>query len=155
MTVLRKQFSEKECLNLLNQADFGILSLIDEKGLPYGVPLNFVYDADHHALLFHLAKNGRKKRGVDVTPKAHFCIVLQAAIVPESFVTHYDSLMLEGHITDVIDDTEKVDALRKLGRRLAPTASERLNSVIKKEKDCVLIWRFHIDTISGKQNRDT
>ena len=36
--------NEEEALDLLAQTEYGILSMIDENGLPYGIPVNHVWD---------------------------------------------------------------------------------------------------------------
>ena len=36
--------NKEEALDLLAQTEYGILSMIDENGLPYGIPVNHVWD---------------------------------------------------------------------------------------------------------------
>ncbi|MBP9982899.1 MAG: pyridoxamine 5'-phosphate oxidase family protein, partial [Prevotella sp.] len=37
---------ENRAVELLQNSEYGILSMIDDKGLPYGIPLNYVWDGD-------------------------------------------------------------------------------------------------------------
>ena len=40
----RQQLPEEETIYLLRHATSGVLSLLDESGYPYGVPISYVYD---------------------------------------------------------------------------------------------------------------
>lgn len=152
-TYSRPTYSEEEIRRRLSQGHYGVLSLIDAEGLPYGVPLNYVYHPDRQALYFHAAKTGRKIRALTAHERAHFVIVLQEEIVPPIFVTHYDSLMLEGRLHLVQDDDERRQALTALCDRHAPDQPRR-DSVLAEGLARTAIIRFDIETASGKANRD-
>ena len=50
--------SEEEMFRILEEAPYGVLSTVGEDGIPYGVPISFVYKEG--AIFFHAAVEGHK-----------------------------------------------------------------------------------------------
>lgn len=65
----RQQLPEEETIYLLRHATSGVLSLLDESGYPYGVPISYVYD--DNKLYFHSALNGHKIDRYAILTKPH------------------------------------------------------------------------------------
>ena len=59
MRRFKQLLSEAETKEILRMATHGILSLVDADGMPYGVPLSFVYDGGD-IIYFHCARAGHK-----------------------------------------------------------------------------------------------
>ena len=59
---------------LLRTSEFGTLSMADNDGTPYGIPINFVWDGAESVYL-HCAPEGRKLRVLAKNPQVSFSIV--------------------------------------------------------------------------------
>lgn len=149
----RIKYTEARVFERLPSASYGVLSMIDAQGRPYGVPLNYVYVADRRALYFHASKTGRKIDALQAHHRGHFTVVLNESIMPEFFVTNYDALMLEGTVQIVEDEEERLKAITALCDQLAAGESRR-DEVIAGSMPRTTIIRFDIESVSGKANRD-
>ncbi len=85
---------EKSALAILNSGEYGILSMIDESGRAYGVPLNYVWDG-RNCIYIHCATEGRKLQGIDKNPSVSFCVVGKTNVISAKFTTEYESIILE------------------------------------------------------------
>lgn len=99
--------SEEKAYEILQRQSYGVLSVADKQATPYGVPLNYFYVKEDEALYFHGLVKGRKTDYLRENNKAAFVIVDMQKVMPEYFVTHYDSVMVEGTITFIEDEEEK------------------------------------------------
>lgn len=150
MSEKRIRMNEQEIRESLHKCSYGILSMVDEEGKPYAVPLNYFYLEEEEALYFHCAKKGRKIEALRKNPQVSFVAVEQERIVEEFFTTSYSSVMVEGRVSFVEEDQEKRRLLHILCERLAPTAVERREEVIEKYLPAVTLLRMDIERMSGK-----
>lgn len=74
---LRRQdraLSKESAIKIMENAKYGVLSLADKDGYPYGIPLHYVVDNDH--ILFHCSNaRGHKVELLKNTPKVSFTII--------------------------------------------------------------------------------
>lgn len=145
----RQQLSVEETKTLLNNATSGVLSLLDSNGYPYGVPISYVY-ADNK-LFFHSAISGHKIDAIRHTDKASFTIISKDEVHPETFTTHFRSVICFGRVRIVEDTDEKLAALRLLGERYNPGNEQATDDEIKKSGDHVAVIEFAIEHITGKE----
>lgn len=158
----RQQPVEKG-LELLAKAEWGVLSLVDADGAPYGVPLSFALDAkiapqDHHSagadalpdLIFHAAQEGRKIRCLAHDARAAFAVVGDTEVLPEQFSTRYLSVMACGRLHEVVDEEEKVRLLLRLTSKYSPGLDARAEAYARSAftKTCVL--RLTVENLSVK-----
>lgn len=90
-----RQLDEERALELLKTAEFGTLSMIDENGLPYGIPVNDVWNGKD-SLYIHCASEGKKLRAIATHPQVSFSIVGRVHLLPSKFTTEYESIVLKG-----------------------------------------------------------
>ena len=145
----RQQLPEEEAISLLSQATSGVLSLLDSDGYPYGVPISYVY-ADNK-LFFHSAVNGHKIDAIRHADKASFTIICKDEVHPETFTTHFRSVICFGHVRVIDDADEKLHALRLLGERYNPGDERALDEEIKKSGSHVAAIELDIEHITGKE----
>lgn len=156
MPFKREHWSDADIISKrLAEGRYGVLSLVDASGFPYGVPLNYVYDETNRALYFHSKQQGRKMTAICRHSTAHFSIVLSETVVPHIFTTNYESIFLEGKVHEVTDDEERHRGLLLLCERFAPHELSRRDEVIQKEWSRVAVLRFDITSMSGKSNQDS
>lgn len=154
-TYIRRQdrlLDEKRATELLRTAEYGVLSVTDTGGKPYGIPLNYVWDSDS-SLYFHCAPEGRKLRALSAGAEASFCVVGQVQLLPGQFTTRYESLVLEGCASVVTDDAERRHALRLLLGKLSPDHTEVGMEHAEKSFHRVAIIRMDIARWSGKSKK--
>lgn len=143
--------SANEARQLLEQGEYGILSTCGPDGQPYGLPLN--YCVLNNAIYFHCAMAGRKLMNLAAESRVSFCVVGRTEVLPESFSTRYESVIVFGRAAEVLGD-EKQQALEGLLEKYsAPFLAEgRTYITAKREKTKVI--RISIDAISGKARRN-
>ncbi len=145
----RQQLSDEEAIELLRHATSGVLSVLDEKGYPYGVPISYVYD--NNKLYFHSALNGHKIDAIRHADKATFTIICKDEIHPETFTTYFRSVICFGRVRLIEDETEKYQALYRLGKQYNPDDEEVLEAEIKKGGNHVAVIELAIEHITGKE----
>lgn len=145
----RQQLSQDECVDILCRATAGVLAVMGDGGYPYTVPLSHVYAGGH--LYFHSALQGHKVDAIKANPQCSFCVIAQDDVHPHEFTTHYKSVIAFGRIHVIDDDAERLMALRLLGRRHAPHDEQGLQHEIDKDFARVLMLRFDIEHLTGKQ----
>lgn len=147
----RKWHDQEEMLRFLDEAEFGVLSLIDAHARPYAVPLNFVRDG--RRLLFHCAPEGRKLDCIRFSPRVSFCVVGKTQVQPEIFSTLYESVIIEGSATLIEDEAAKIRALRILCRKYSPEHLLAAERAIEKSLHRTGVFEVTIDSMTGKAKR--
>ena len=145
----RQQLSEEEAIKLLRHATSGVLSVLDEDGYPYGVPISYVYD--NNKLYFHSALNGHKIDAINHSDKASFSIICKDEIHPETFTTYFRSVICFGRVRITENETEKYNALCLLGKQYNPNDEPALEEEIKKGINHVAVIVFDIEHVTGKE----
>lgn len=145
----RQLLSSEETFRLLCQATSGVLSVVDEQGYPYGVPLSYVY-ADRK-LYFHSAPDGHKMRAIRHSDKATFTVICQDEVHPETFTTHFRSVICFGRVRTLDDEEVKLRALRLLGKRYNPDDEPALEAEVRKGMGHVAVIEMTLEHVTGKE----
>ena len=141
---------EEQAAALLRRAEWGVLSMCDAGGTPYGIPVNYVWDGDS-ALYIHCAPEGRKLRCLDQEPKVSFCIVGNVNLLPSKFTTEYESIVLTGLAVRHLDEQERCHALELLLEKLSPDDKQVGMKYAEGSFHRVEIIRLDITSWSGKR----
>lgn len=149
-----RKMPQEDAYRVLREGRYGVLSMSAKDGTPYGVPLNYFYVPEENAIFFHCSTKGRKIDCLKENDRISFVVVGREEIVPERFVTHYDSVIVTGTASFITDGQEKVKRLLQLCRALAPASVGRRDEVIRKELAAVMIVKISIQSVTGKRNRD-
>lgn len=137
---------------LLRSAEWGVLSMSDEDGQPYGVPLNYVWDGER-SLYVHCAPEGRKLSCLDHEARVSFCVVSRVNLLPSKFTTEYESIVLTGRAVRHLADEEKRHALELLLDKLSPAGKVIGMKYAQGSFHRVEILRIDIESWSGKSKR--
>ena len=140
---------EHRALELLQQCEYGILSMIDEDGLPYGIPVNYVWDGQE-SIYIHCATEGKKLRSIRLHPKVSFCIIGHVHLLPNKFSTERESVVLKGHAHVGLSDEEKLHALHLLVDKLSPNFQEAGYKYADRALGRVEIIRIDFTEFAGK-----
>lgn len=154
MITAKRKMSEEEAYEILKRGKYGVLSVADHQATPYGVPLNYFYVKEDHALYFHGLVKGRKTDYLRENNKAAFVVVDMEKVMPERFVTHYDSVMVEGEITFIETEEEKREKMIQLCNKFAPGMIEKRDSIMQRELRATVVLKLNITSVVGKKNRD-
>lgn len=142
---------ESQCREVLRRNTSGVLSLLDESGYTYGVPMSYLPDGD--TIYFHCAKVGAKLDAARHHDKVSFTVIDCDRVIPEGFTTHYRSVIAFGRIRTLTDQEEMGAAIRSLARRYSPEASEtRLEKTVADEFSNMVILALEVEHLSGKES---
>lgn len=144
----RKEFEmcAADAQSLLRNGEYGVLSTVDEKGVPYGVPLNYAYDGEK--IYFHCAPNaGRKLANISRNNKVCFTVAGRVERVPEKFSTRYESVVAEGVAEPASD---KKYALKLLIEKYAAEYSEKGAEYIERSSEKTAVYEINITEFHGK-----
>ena len=149
----KQALSPEKCQEILQRGTSGVLALSGEGGYPYAVPISYVY-ADGK-LYFHSAKAGHKIDAIRSCPKGSFCVIHQDQVVPETYTTHYRSVIAFGALRVLEDEREKREAIELLAVKYAPEDTpEHRARFIEKDWAPLCMVEMEIHHLSGKQAKE-
>ena len=141
---------EDGILKILNECDYGVLSLLGDGGYPYGVPVNYVFDGK--AVYVHSAAEGHKSDALAKNRLVSFTVVARHRVIPEKFATAYTSVIVFGSAEIVGDAPAKTAALRALAAKYAPDEDEnKVSEEIAAYFDKTAVIKIVPEHISGKR----
>lgn len=123
---MRKKNRQKDviwALEVFDRAPFVTLSMVRPDGTPYGLPLNIVRK-DESTFYFHCADEGEKLDCIRINPVVSLSAVSRCTPKFEedkqNFTEYFHSATALGYAEIVVDDMEKIEALRLLCTRFLP-----------------------------------
>ena len=126
--------------------------MIDENGLPYGIPVNYVWDGKD-SLYIHCAPEGKKLRAIAAHPEVSFSIVGRVHLLPSKFTTEYESIVLKGTARVGLSPEERMQALVLLVEKLSPNYVEVGKKYAEKTFYRTEIIRQEVTEFSGKTKK--
>ena len=142
-----KALTNEEMLDIMNIAEYGILSTIGEDGYPYGVPVNFIYQ--NGDIYFHSALTGHKLDNIAFSDKVCFCVVIDVELIPDDFNTKYKSVIAFGDITEV-EETEKKDLYVAFLHKFSGDYMESGMEYIKNAGEKARIFKISVKHMTAK-----
>lgn len=148
MRRLNQQLPAEQVWSLLDQCAYMTLSMADQQGNPYGVPLSFV--VMNGAVYYHGALQGYKMDLIGERAAVCLTAVHQAENRGEEFNVFYTSVTAFGQASVVEDEEEKLKALYALCEKYAPgnTVAE---AYIKPRLQRTAVVRIDVKEITGKK----
>ncbi|HOL17197.1 MAG TPA: pyridoxamine 5'-phosphate oxidase family protein [Bacillota bacterium] len=148
---MSRELLAEEIEQILNQSEVGRLGLCRD-ARPYVVPLCYYYNGK--AIYFHGAPRGRKVDCIKDGGRACFLVdhfmEVQKSENPCKFNVAFKSVMVEGPVTLVEDEEEKVAALQGLAARYGgPEAASRLAAGDTRR---TAVFKLLIEQKSGRAN---
>jgi nitroimidazol reductase NimA-like FMN-containing flavoprotein (pyridoxamine 5'-phosphate oxidase superfamily) len=140
---------EATATELLTNSEYGVLSLTDEDGKAYGIPVNYVWDGND-SIYIHCAPEGKKLRGIEKKTDVSLCVVGHTHLIPNKFTTEYESIVMQGTARIHLDDEEKMRALRLIIRKFSPNDAVIGEKYAKGSFHRVEIIRIDVSLWSGK-----
>ena len=146
-----KLMSREECMDVLNKAEYGVLSTVSEDDTPYGVPMNFACVDD--AVYFHCATVGHRLENLAYNDNACFNVVDSVVLMADQFNTQYRSVTIFGKIEKVESADEKRKGLTALVEKLSPQYMEAGAKYINSSFDDVIVLKLDMAKMTGKATR--
>lgn len=148
---IRKQervLEESRIQALLQNGEYGVLSTTSVDGGVYGVPMSYV--EEDGSIYFHSGMEGHKIENITANPLVSFCIVGQTRVLPSTFSTIYESVIVVGLIETVEDKEEKISALRLLVKKYSPDFSAEGETYLQRAVQKTKVLKLVIHHITGK-----
>ncbi len=150
MRRIDREIDLKEAIGILETAEYGVLSTVNEEGQPYGIPLSYVYKGN--AIYFHCAVAGQNLDNIAINSKVSFCVVGTTKVLPETFGTLYESVVVFGNAGEV-HDTERYSALVWLLEKYSTEFIKEGLQYIEAENHRTKVFKIEISHMSGKARR--
>lgn len=71
----------------------------------------------------------------------------------DEFTTKYESAIIRGKIFEVLDDNEKIAALRAICQRHTPANMPNFDEAISRSLKITAIWKVIIEDVDGKRRK--
>ena len=145
-----RAITKEEAIALLNKAEYGVLSTVNENGKPYGVPLNFcIIDL---CIYFHCAIEGQKIDNIKQNKSVSFCVVGNTEILPDKFGTKYESVIVSGGVEEVFDINKQI-ALKGLLQKYSPEFFDKGLKYIEDLGEKTRVFKITINKLTGKARK--
>lgn len=138
----------EETLQILKTRTSGVLAVSGDEGYPYAVPLSYTFKNDR--LFFHCAKSGHKLDAIQNNDKVSFCIIDQDLVIPQTFTTHFRSVIVFGRARILTEDDERRSALESLVEKYSPDFITEGQNEIESGWNRVCLIEVKIEHITGK-----
>ena len=150
-TVRRKDrlLPESRACELLRCGEYGYLSMTDDRGIPYGIPINYVWDGEE-TVYMHCAPTGHKLDCIASHPEVSFCVVGHTQVIPDKFTTGYESIVVKGTAVTGLPSEERMKALELLLQKYSPNHVEVGLNYAKASFGRTEIIRLRMTEFSGK-----
>lgn len=168
-----REMGREFALKIIDNSEYGVLSVIDADGAPYAFPLSLVRKED--SLYFHSAQGGKKVEifennpivtvvfvGKIKIPELFTTEVLDSFLEDEKkastltskvFTTEFESAIVNGHISLVDNEQEAIEALRLLSEKYTPSKMKYFDMAVKSGLSRTNIYRIDINSITAKRKK--
>lgn len=160
-------------LSIIDSSEYGILSMIDEKDEPYGIPLSIV--RDENILYFHSAKLGKKVDALLKNPIVSVSFVGEVKIpeiyideeledmnsdpskaakyIGDVFTTEFESAIVKGKAKLVEEEQVKINAMRLICEKYTPTKMKFFHAAVNSSINVTNIYSIEIDELTSKRKK--
>lgn len=145
----KQLLSETETVEILKRCTSGVLGVSGDDNYPYTVPLSYAYQEGK--LVFHCAQSGHKLDGIAGNDKVSFCVIDKDEVIPETFTTHFRSVIVFGRARILTEDSEKRAALACLVEKYSPDYVVEGQKEIERDWNRVCLVEVKIESMTGKE----
>ena len=141
-------------LALIDRCSHGVVAVSTGTATPYCLPLSLV--RVENRLYFHCAREGRKIQLLRQNPRV--CITFVGAdtpafIPPAMYTSYFQSVIVTGTASEVLDPAEKAAALRALCQKLTPDFMDGFDRAIETSLSATAVWGIEMEEMIGKAKR--
>lgn len=149
-----REITYDEAMQLLKDAEYGVLATAGADNIPYAVPMNYVMD--NNTIYLHCARVGHKIDNIQANPNVMFTVVGKTLPVHEGidYSTFFESAMAFGKARFVEDSDEYKNALYILTEKYFPNGMDTFEkSMAKYDFTKLSVIAIDISHVSGKAKR--
>ncbi len=146
-----RQLSDEETARILREGEWGVLSVLGDRGYPYGVPMSYGY-ANGKIYLHSTPEQSHKLDAIRKEPKVCFTVVTEHTLLPESYSVRYRSAIVFGTARILETAEEKQSAMVWMMTGLAPEALDRARDHCVRESDSYAMIEITPEHVTGKAN---
>ncbi len=117
----------------------------------YALPLSIA--RIDNVIYFHCAKEGKKIDCFRQNNQVCISCVGDTLRPTDEFTTKYESAIIRGKIFEVLDDNEKIAALRAICQRHTPANMPNFDEAISRSLKITAIWKVIIEDVDGKRRK--
>ena len=133
----------------LCECEYATMRLVSPGNTPYAVPVSpAVVGKD---VYIHCALEGTKLDILRQNPQVVLSCVGQTQLQPEEYTTAFASAVAFGRAQIVTDETEKIEALRAICLKYAPSHMDKFDEAIKRSLHRTGIIKITLERLYGKQ----
>lgn len=139
---------------LIDRCTYGVVAISTGEDTPYCLPLSLV--RVDNRLYFHCAKQGRKLDLLHRNPKV--CVTFVGTSEPayvesnNTFTDYFQSAMVTGTASEVLEDDEKIEALRALCIKVTPEgmSGDNFERAVSGSLAVTGVWRIEMEEVTAK-----
>lgn len=169
-----REMDEAFAKQVIDKAKFGVLSVCDNRSnTPYSLPLSLV--RNEGTLYFHSAKEGTKVELISRIEKARIVFVGEVQVpdlysnteldemvkdkektiqlISRVFTTEFESAIVEGKVSEVIDWDEKVLALKLICEKYTPDKMAYFDYAVEAGEKYTKVYRIEIESLTAKRKK--
>ena len=151
MRGMRRKDREKTkdfALAVVDKCAYSVVATVSPDGSPYCIPLSLAREGEW--IYFHSAMEGQKIDNLRNDNRVCISCVGEQKAVPGDFSLEYESAVVFGTASEILEKEEKIHALAFICKRYTPDNMPAFDKAIEKMLDATSVWKIHIDGISGK-----
>ena len=142
----------KDTETILRDGEYGYLSMYSKEDGVYGLPISYAWDGEQ-SIYLHCAKEGKKLRIMDDNNDLSFTVVGKTELLPEKFSTKFESVIIGCKGYRVLDNDEKMKALKLILEKYSPDHMENGIKYANRAFEKTEIIRLDIIEWCGKGRR--
>ena len=148
-----RRMDDDAICEVLARGRYCTLACIDADGLPYGVPLSYIYMKDDRE--GHTTNEAGRKLDAFATGR-HACATIVEDVAARfqggSFTTGFSSVMAFGCVRHVESPVTARKALVGLCMKYLPAHKDGIGAALEADFEATAVWALDIEEISGKKN---
>ncbi len=110
----KQQLSDSECIEILKSEPRGVLSVVGDKGYPYGLPIDHWYCEESGKLYFHCGKIGHKLDAIRACDKVSYCVMDGGTLEEGGWALYFRSVIVFGRAKIIENKARIIEITRQL-----------------------------------------
>lgn len=149
-----QQLPEAECLEILKNEKRGVLSVLGDRGYPYGMPMNHFYCEEDGKIYFHCGKSGHRTDALGKENKVSFCVYDSGYQPDGDWALNIRSVIVFGKIVTIEDEQKIVDITTQLCYKFTDDEAYIKNEIENYAKNTALL-QLTPEHICGKAVKES
>ncbi|MDL2224759.1 pyridoxamine 5'-phosphate oxidase family protein [Eubacteriales bacterium OttesenSCG-928-M02] len=145
-----QQLDDNQAETILQNSTAGVLAVWGDDDYPYAVPLSYAYE--NNTIYFHCAMDGHKTDAIKRHPKVSFCVIGQDDVIPQSFTTHFQSVIAFGNAEILTNGGEIQHGMDLLFQKYSPEEpTERRQEEMASSQGRLCVVAIRVAHLTGKE----